>query len=162
MNDEIIAIIIAFTTIVFAVIGATWKVTNSINDNKNTLLSEINYVRNVQTSQGVKIDTLWDIYGEEAIRESRTHGFTEHRSPDVVTDKAIALLTDSMYNTLVDSGNRLLETADNPKSLGFQLFVDNKKMFEKIGEENNISLKVFVGITNVIISRCLDAKLGNQ
>ncbi len=161
MNDEIIAIIAALITIAFAVIGATWKVTNSINDNKNKLLGEINYVRNVQTSQGVKIDTLWDIYGEEAIRESRTHGFTEHRSPDEVTEKAIALLTDSMYNSLIDSGKKLLEIENNPKDLGFKLFVENRSMFEKIGEDNNISLKIFVGLSNVIMSRCLDDKLGN-
>ncbi len=150
MNAEIIAIVSITFTIIIAVITATWKISNSINN-----------VRNLQIEQGVKIDTLWDIYGEEAIREARAHGFTEHSSPDVVTEKAIALLTDNMYNTLVDSGNRLLNTGENPKDLGFQLFVENKTMFERIGEENNISLKVFVGISNVIISRCLDIKLGN-
>lgn len=150
MNTETIAIVSAVITVILAVIAGTWKVSNSIN-----------VIRSAQYRQDLKIDTLWEIYGEEAIREARIQGFTRSRSPEHITEKAIALLTDSMYNALVDSGNHLLETEKNPREVAFQLFIDNKEIFEKVSQENDISLKVFVGISRIITDRCLESKLGN-
>ncbi len=161
MTSEIITIISVAITVMLAMIAGTWKISNSINGVKLSFTDQIGRIKSVQNRQDLKIDTLWEVYGEEAIREARTHGFTESRSPDHVTEKAIALLTDSMYNTLVISGNHLLEIESNPKEVAFQLFVDNKEVFEKVSEENNIPLKVFVGISRIIIDRCLDSKLGN-
>ncbi len=161
MTEEIIAITSAAITIILAIIVGTWKISNSINGVRISFADEISRVKSIQNRQDLKIDTLWEIYGEEAIREARTHGFTESRSPDHVTEKAIALLTNTMYNTLVNSGDHLLEIESNPKEVAFQLFVENKEIFEKVSRENDIPLKVFVGISRIIIDRCLDSKLGN-
>ncbi len=162
MNVEVTAITIAAITLMLSVIAGTWKISNSINEIKLSFNDSIGKVRSVQNRQDLKIDILWEVYGEEAIREARQHGYTESRSPDHITKKAIALLTDSMYNTLVTSGNHLLEIESKPKEVAFQLFVDNKEIFEKISQENDIPLKVFVGISRIIIDRCLDDILGNS
>ena len=66
-----------------------------------------------------------------------------------------------MYNTLVISGNELLDIDSNPKEMAFQLFINNKEIFERISKENDVPIKVFVGISRTIIDRCLDSKLGN-
>jgi hypothetical protein len=85
MDTEIIvAIIVGITTVIAAIIAA-YGTASAASRKLAISLAQV----------AVKVDTLWEIYAEEAIREARVQGIVAARSPEAPTDK---------FNDMVSSG----------------------------------------------------------
>jgi hypothetical protein len=135
MDAEIIvAIIIAVATVVAAIIAA-YSTASAANRKFAISLAEI----------AVKVNTLWEIYAEEAIREARTTGMVAARSRESPTEKFNGVVPNSLRIEIEEEITSITSILHSPYDIAIEIWTKHKKELLIISEEEDVPPSALFG-----------------
>ena len=131
------AMIGVVVTVFIAVVGAVWQMARRIGQIEGHI-----------AQNRFKIDTLWDIYGVDAIREARMSGLTERHSRESPTRKWDESLPGALRDRIAAEieQRRSLEHSDRCVQVMSVLIEDLKSA----ARETGLSLSSLFGVIQVL------------
>ena len=173
MQPEIIVAVLVFTGAVFtSIAGAYATVRAASNKSKSESIKsfealrresdEREHARDVQLAViSSKMDTLWDIYAEDAIRNARTSGMVAANSPLAPTKKWDVILNGgSDLEEIAADARQLAEILNSPYDIAIELWARHKEqLLSHSGEE---PVQVLWGTLLVVSMNAVKAHAKNR
>lgn len=141
----IVAIIGFFGSIIVGVISSF---TTAYTVNKQHKKDQEEIIDNLDKSIAiisVKVDTLWDIYAKDAIREAKKSGLVRENSPLYVTDAGRDLLS-SEFLSLIEKEIDEMRATNIRKNICVNLINTHMDRLILISIEKDVSLQMLIGI----------------
>jgi hypothetical protein len=139
MSDEVLIAVIGGSVSVLLAVAAAWRIAISKTNETNIAIARIE----------VKLDTLWRIYAEDAIRQARTAGMVASKSPESPTREWEEMIPD----TLLESIHLYLSTVRSQHSqmeAAILIFNQFEDQLIDIARLNHISPPVIFGVIYII------------
>lgn len=164
-TEVIVAIVGALATIIVAVIVAMESSRRFSVSRENNLIDKIEDTRKdlagkieSNTRQliciALKADTLWEIYGEEVIRNARNAGMIATRSAEAPTAEWSLLVTDDLVTEIEDRATTLAYVLDSPYDIFVEVWKAHKEELVRISRDKNVSIST---VTSGVLQICGNA-----
>lgn len=132
MDTEIIvAIILAVSTIVTAVVASYGATSRKVAIS----LAQIS----------VKVDTLWEIYAEEAIRDARSAGMVATRSPEKPTEKFNDTVSNGLVQGIEKYVSGISDLTESPYDMAIKTWNKYSEELLIISKKEDISPRALFG-----------------
>ncbi len=177
MSTEIIvAIVSAIAIVIVAIIASVESSRRSSASRESALVDKIDDVKQDLADKiddnckqliciALKVDTLWEIYGEEVIRQARNSGMIASRSAEVPTAEWNALVSEDLSDEIQDRAMSLadeLELANELES-PYDIFVEIWQVYREelvqVSRDKNISVST---VTSGVLQICGNALNSKQ
>jgi hypothetical protein len=135
MDTTIIVAIIVGVSAVIAAIIAAYGTANAASRKLAISLAGIT----------VKVNTLWEIYAEEAIREARTTGMVAARSREKPTEKLNGAVPDSLRIEIEEEITNITSIMHSPYDIAIEIWTKHSKELLIISEEEDIPPSALFG-----------------
>ena len=164
-TEVIVAIVTAIATVIVAIIVAVESSRRFSASREDALIEKIDDVRkdlkkeienNTRQLIGValKADTLWEIYGEEVIRDARNSGMIASRSAEAPTAEWNTLVSEDLVVEIQDQVVSLAEALDSPYDIFIEVWQVHKEELVQASRNSNISISV---VTSGVLQICGNA-----
>ena len=100
----------------------------------------------------VKVDTLWRIYAEDAIREARMGGLLERKSAERPTDKWDSIVSADLNGRIYEDISTLVKIHD-PYDVAVHVWREHHETFVSIAEEHDLTHSQVLGVLVTIAMR---------
>jgi hypothetical protein len=130
----IVAVIIAVSTVIAAVIAA-YSTANVANRKIAVSLAKIS----------VKVDTLWQIYAEEAIRGARSAGMVASKSLEVPTEKFNGTVPSGLRIEIEEEITKITSIIHSPYDIAIEIWTKHSKELLLISENEDVSPSALFG-----------------
>ncbi len=109
-------------------------------------------------SVALKADTLWEIYGEEVIRNARNSGMIASRSAEAPTAKWNTLVSEDLSDEIQDQAVSLADELDSPYDIFVEVWQVHKEELVWASRNGNISIFVVAGGVLQICGNALNSQ----
>lgn len=109
------------------------------------LLARVRTLENIITLLQSRQETLWRIYGEDAIVATRDRGLADQNSPITLNDQWRRVTPTWLRYRVVWQSRRLLTDGLDKWQTAAEVYDQNHEAFEQIGKENDIGQKALLG-----------------
>ena len=169
-TEVIVAIVGAFATVIVAIIVAVESSRRFSASRENTLVDKINDIRKdlvekieVNSRQLIgltlKTDTLWEIYGEEVIRNARNSGMIASRSAEAPTAEWDTLISKDLVIEIQDQATSLADELDSPYDIFVEVWQAHKEELVLVSRKKNVSIFT---VTSGVLQICGNALNSEQ
>ncbi len=157
MSPEIIVAIVGpIATIIVAIIVSIESsrrfsakredaLADKIDGVKEDLRKEIESNARQLIGMALKTDTLWEIYGEEVIRNARNSGMIASRSAEAPTAKWNTLVSEDLSDEIQDQAVSLADELDSPYDIFVEVWQVHKEKLVWASRNSDISIFVVAG-----------------
>lgn len=167
-STVVVAIIGAIATVITAAI-ASYQVArrNSTNiieklaDVQTDWQKEFADLDKRYTVSAYKIDILWEIYAEEAIRKAKDAGMLAARSPLRPTKNWDDIMPYDLGAEIKQDANEYAQHFHSPYDITVELWGKHKAELLKVADSANIPIKVLFGVLHALAKNALE-KLENR
>lgn len=140
MSDEVlIALIGAVVSIVAAYLTAQKKA----DERMQALREEIVVMR-------TKMDLLWEIYAEDAVKEARSAGLAQRNSPLRITDRWDEVVPADLRTQIKEEIIRCGDILRAPYDVAVEVFAEHGRELKEIARAHDIRLQAFFGVIYVM------------
>jgi len=158
MSAEIVIAFLVFAgTVITALAGAYAVVKSESNKAIREAAEKNNEFRIVFAVLSSKVETLWEIYAEDAIRQARTSGMVAAKSPLAPTKKWDAILTNGGpgLEEIESDAKQLAEILNSPYDVAIELWARHKN--ELLAENGEEPVQVLWGTLLVVSMNAVKA-----
>ena len=153
MSPEWIAMAALVVALVAGVSGAWVRITSRLNQ----MADRLSNLLESAAQYTLKIDTLWDIYGVEAIREARMGQYTERESRERPSAKWNA--PPELVARIDDAIEVRAAEGMAPMDIGFQVWGMLGKELIQLAEENDHGPRVSLGVLMAMATEAVSRQL---
>lgn len=162
----LIALITAVGGILAAVVVAYSNIRKAtqrdIEEFKKETSDDIHEIKELLAVTGLKVDTLWQIYAEEAIRDAKTSGIVASRSRVRPTKKFTNIIGDDLERTLNAEAETLSCVLASAYDVAVELWVKHKAALVNSSLDAHVPLKETWGALVVICDNAMHAFNGGN
>jgi hypothetical protein len=163
MSPEVtVAIITAIGGIIIATIAAYNSAREAskkeLKDAFKICNEELAEIRRTITVNELKVNTLWEIYAEDAIRAAQKGGLLASQSSVRPTEKLSALIPLELQEILASEAISMYTYLSSPYDIAIELWIANKKFLACSADEIDMPLRdAWAGVVTIVYNALYDA-----
>lgn len=149
LSDSIINLIGVIVSAVLAYFTAVAATRRSIDE-------RIEQLRRERAAEKVKLDLLWEIYAEDAVRESRRARLVQAHSAEQPTRTWIDLLPDGEHERLLTQIKTMSYVNGlSAYDMAVEVATNNMRLLHSVAQQNDISMSSAIGVLVVMCKRAI-------
>lgn len=133
-TETTVALVIAASTVVAAIIAA-WGTANVAAKKNTIMLAQL----------AIKVDTLWQIYAEDAIREARLAGMVASQSKEQPTEKWTGIVPDELAVQIEQDIIIATQYINSPYDISVEIWNKHSEELLAVSREQNVSPRGLFG-----------------
>ena len=150
-TDIVVALLVFGGTIVTSIYGARRAVDARIDKLLETIIAN----EKALALQAIKIDLLWEIYAEDAVREARAAQLVRKNSPVEQTEQWYNLISTELQMKLLEEATDAVRITSSPYDAAVEIYAAYRHELNAIADENDISYKAIFGAVVVLCQRLM-------
>jgi hypothetical protein len=152
MNPDVVAALIA------AIGGIIVAIIVAYATAKATSRKEFNELRRTVIVNQLKVDTLWEIYAEDAIRTAKTAHLIAAQSAVRPTGKFREIISPELCETIYTDALIMSDYIVSPYDIAVEIWNKHKKELVERSNETNISIRAIWGAVVVLCENAVNDK----